>query len=129
MSIQELIVAFLIAVLLITFFSTAGYAVKELHVKENGFPTTLGDTGVTVSGNGSEPAELTQQTLTPEEATHTSESESDTAQESTTEQTANEPTKTLSEEQRTNCNLVSVFLSGVASALFAELIVEIKNKI
>lgn len=132
MSLQELIVAFLIAVLLITFFSTGGYVVKELCVKESGFPTTLGDTGVTISGNGSEPAELTQQTMTPEEATHTSELESDTAQESTTEQTADEPTKikiTWSTEQRTSCNLVSVFLSGVASVLFTELIVEIKNKI
>ncbi len=127
MNLKELLLSLILTVLLIAFFSTKGSSVA-VSPAEYGCPTTSGDTGITVSGNGSEPAELTQQTMTPEEATHTSETESDTAQESTTEQTADEPTKTLSEEQRTNCNLVSVFLSGVASVLFTELIVEIKKE-
>lgn len=129
MDVKELTVAIVITLLLIVFFSLAGYTVKELCFSRSGVPTTSGDTGVTVLGNGSEPAEITQQTTTPEEATPTSKSESDTVQESTTEQTENEPTITTSEEQKTNRDLVCVFLSGVASVLFVELIVLVKSKI
>lgn len=131
MNLKELFLSLVLTVLLIAFFSTMGSEVTTTPA-EHGYPNVLGDTGITVSGKGSEPAELTAQEVVQEEVTPASESKTDTetAQESTAEQTADEPTKsknTLSEEQRTSCNLVSVFLSGVASVLFTELIVEIKK--
>lgn len=98
---------------------------KELYFNRSGVPTTLGDTGVTVSGGGYEPAGMAQAEM-PGEAAQEKETSIDTETECESRETQAE---TQREEQENNCDLIPVFLSGVAAVLLAELIVFVKSKV
>lgn len=126
MTVKELIVAIVITLLLIGFFSMAGYSIKELYFSRSGVPTTLGDTGVTVSGGGYEAAEMAQAEMPGEAAQEKDIASIDAETECESREAQAE---TQREERENNCDLIPVFLSGVAAVLLAELIVFVKSKI
>lgn len=126
MTVKELCIAVVITLLLIGFFSMAGHSIKELYFSRSGVPTALGDTGVTVSGGGYEPAEMTQTEMPGEAAQEKDIASNDAESECESRETQAE---TQREERENNCDLIPVFLSGVAAVLIVELIVLVKSKV
>ena len=134
---KNLLLTVVITALLIAIFSTMGAPVTPPTPKGGSWPTYAGSSGVSISGAGAEPAEVVQQTKAPQETdpaeeTETAEqAETETTQETTAKQAESGPVKVqimLGEEQRTACNLVAVFLSGVAAVFITEALIYMKKE-
>lgn len=130
---KDAILTLLVTVLLIVIFSTMGAPEAMAPPDFNGgWPARAGDSGVVVAGSGTTPAEVETQPETHKETTPAEvERQPETPEETIPVEVKAQPVEvrvTLSEEQRTTCNLVAAFLAGAACVLFLEIIVQAKKE-